>query len=334
MNTGKLYPKYIRVWNPGDELLRILVDSGTMQQPQSVILPQPARHSLFVTARTSGQAADVAALATACASLPRILEEVSEPGARVNGAASFGQSAWQRLAPGAQPGGLRTFRPIEGKTLSAPATGGDVFFHVNSGRVDLNYEALRRIIRPLAGLLEITEETPCSEYLDSRDLTGFIDGTENPEGDRARAATALIDDGEFAGGSFVFTQRYRHHLEPWSRLDVKEQEKIIGRTKPDSVELPDDEKPATAHIRRVVIEENGEELEIVRHSMAYHSLAGESGLFFAAYTKDLDIIDKMLARMYGQTGDGLHDRLMDYTTPVSGAMFFTPSLQVLERFAR
>lgn len=312
-----------------------------MPQPQSVIVPQPDRHSLFVTARINadGREGDVAA---ACAALPRVLEEVAEMGAqtgaqagvRVNGAVSFGEAAWRRLSPGAQPGGLRTFRAVKGKTLSAPATGGDVFFHVNSARVDLNYEALRRIIGPLEGALEITEETACSEHLDSRDLTGFIDGTENPEGDDERAETALIDNGEFAGGSYLFTQRYRHNLASWSQLGVREQEKVIGRTKPDSVELPDDEKPETAHISRVVIEEHGEELEIVRHSMPYHSLAGESGLVFAAYTNDLDIIEKMLARMVGQTGDGLQDRLMDYTTPVSGAMFFTPSLETLKKLAR
>lgn len=312
-----------------------------MPQPQSVIVPQPARHSLFVTARIRADARD-ADVAAACAALPRVLEEVAQTGAgmgaqadtRVNGAVSFGEAAWRRMSPGAQPGGLRTFRAINGKTLSAPATGGDVFFHVNSARVDLNYEALRRLIGPLEGALEITEETACSEHLDSRDLTGFIDGTENPEGDRERTETALIDSGEFAGGSFLFTQRYRHDLASWSRLGVREQEKVIGRTKPDSVELPDDEKPETAHISRVVIEEDGEELEIVRHSMAYHSLAGESGLFFAAYTNDPDIIEKMLARMYGQAGDGLHDHLMDYTTPVSGAMFFTPSLETLKELAR
>lgn len=313
------------------------MNTETMQQPQSVIVPQPDRHSLFVTARINADGRDNG-VAAACAALPRVLEEVAKMGAqagvRINGAVSFGEAAWRRLSPGAQPGGLRTFRAIKGKTLSAPATGGDVFFHVNSGRVDLNYEALRRIIGPLAGALEITEETACSEHLDSRDLTGFIDGTENPEGDRERAETALIDGGEFAGGSFLFTQRYRHDLASWAQLGVQEQEKVIGRTKPDSVELPDGEKPETAHISRVVIEEHGEELEIVRHSMPYHSLAGESGLFFAAYTNDLDIIEKMLARMYGQAGDGLHDRLMDYTAPVSGAMFFTPPLETLKKLAR
>ncbi len=303
-----------------------------VMQPQSAILPESSRHSLFIVAKLRD--ADAASVAAACASLPRVLDEVSTMGARVNGVAGFGLETWARCSPGGCPDGLRAFETMGGTPKIAPATGGDVFFHVNSDRTDLNYEAMRRVTRLVIGLLDVIEETSCSQYLDSRDLTGFIDGTENPQGDEARAATALIADGEFAGGSFAFVQRYRHDLARWSQLPVGEQEKIIGRTKPDSIELPDDEKPPTAHISRVVIEEDGEELEIVRHGMPYQSLSGENGLVFVAYTRDLDVIDKMLARMFGQGDDGLHDHLMEYTTPVSGAMFFVPSLPLLARLAR
>ena len=303
-------------------------------QPQSAIVPESSRHSLFIVAKLRDADADTAAVVEACASLPRLADEVSTIGARVNGVVGFGAETWARCSPCGRPGGLRAFETIYGKPQTVPATGGDVFFHVNSDRIDLNYEVMRRVTRPVAGLLDVIEETPCSQYLDSRDLTGFIDGTENPQGDEARAETALIADGKFAGGSFAFLQRYRHDLERWSQLQVNEQEKVIGRTKRDSIELPDEDKPATAHISRVVIEEDGEELEIVRHSMPYQSLAGENGLVFIAYTRDLDIIDKMLARMFGQGDDGLHDHLMEYTTPVSGAMFFVPSLPLLARLAR
>ena len=303
-------------------------------QPQSAILPESSRHSLFVVARLRKLDADAASVATACAALPRILDEVSTIGARVNGVVGFGLEMWARCSPGGRPDGLRTFETIHGTPKIAPATGGDVFFHVNSDRIDLNYEAMRRVTRLAANLLDVVEETPCSQYLDSRDLIGFIDGTENPQGDEERAEAALIADGEFAGGSFAFAQRYRHNLARWSQLQVGEQEKIVGRTKPDSIELPDDEKPPTAHISRVVIEEDGKELEIVRHSMPYQSLFGENGLVFVAYTCDLDVIEKMLTRMFGQSGDGLHDHMMEYTTPVSGAMFFVPSLEVLARLGR
>jgi deferrochelatase/peroxidase EfeB len=87
-------------------------------------------------------------------------------------------------------------------------------------------------------------------------------------------------------------------------------------------------KPPTAHISRVVIEEDGEELQIVRHSFPYDTIS-EAGLFFIAYTKDLSIPANMLSRMMSTTGDGKHDHLMDFTRAVSGATFFAPSPQVL-----
>jgi putative iron-dependent peroxidase len=85
----------------------------------------------------------------------------------------------------------------------------------------------------------VAKEIRGFRYRDSRDLTGFIDGTENPKG-KARAVAALIgeEDRPFAGGSYVAVQRYVHDLERWRRLDDREQEQIIGRTKRGSVECP------------------------------------------------------------------------------------------------
>ena len=118
-----------------------------------------------------------------------------------------------------------------------------------------------------------------------------------------------------------------HDLARWNELPVAEQERAVGRRKRDSRELSDRAKPASAHISRVVIEEAGEELEIVRHSFPYGTTS-EHGLFFIAYTRDLGIPERMLARMFG-ADDGIHDRLLDFARAVSGASFFTPSLPVL-----
>ncbi len=181
---------------------------------------------------------------------------------------------------------------------------------------------------------QLAEISSRFRYLDTRDLTGFIDGTENPKG-KARAEVALIgsEDAPFAGGSYVFTQRYIHDLTKWAALPLDEQEKVVGRRKRDSKELSDRAKPATAHIARTVIEENGEELKIVRHSFPYGTVS-EAGLFFIAYTRTLDIPEKMLARMMGTADDGLSDHLMDFSRAVSGANFFAPSLTVLRAFVK
>jgi putative iron-dependent peroxidase len=185
------------------------------------------------------------------------------------------------------------------------------------------------LVRRLQPVATMTEEIHGFRYRDSRDLTGFIDGTENPKG-KARAAAALIGDEDrpFAGGSYVAVQRYVHDLARWRGLDDREQEQIIGRTKRESVELSKAKKPQTAHISRVVIERDGAELQILRQSYPWGTVR-EAGLYFAAYTKSLDVFDLMLARMMGTTGDGLQDRLMEFSRAVTGATFFVPSLETI-----
>jgi putative iron-dependent peroxidase len=164
-------------------------------------------------------------------------------------------------------------------------------------------------------------------YRDSRDLTGFVDGTENPPVEEAHDVAIVPSGQKGAGGSHVVAMRWVHDLTSFHALTRAEQEGTIGRTKPDSVEL--DDKPATAHISRVVIEEDGEELEIYRRSVPYGRVA-ELGLYFIAFSADPSRYHKMLARMFGTTSDGVHDRLTDFTRPVSGSFYFAPSLDALD----
>jgi porphyrinogen peroxidase len=301
-------------------------------RPQEGILPAPSEHALFLILGLRDRAAHAAAAARVAASAPAITRDVRalDPGAALVCTVGLGPELWDVLSPTKRPAGLRPFPAMEAGGRRAPGTGGDLLFHVLSRRVDLPFELARQLVAGLAGAVEVMEEVRGFQYLDSRDLTGFIDGTENPTGEaRARAALIGPEDPEFAGGSYVFTQRYVHDLERWEALPESEQERVIGRRKADSEELPDDAKPPTAHISRVVIEEHGEELEILRHSFPYGTTT-EAGLFFIAYCRTLDTPEKMLRRMMGSSGDGLHDHLMDYTRAVSGATFFAPSLDILE----
>jgi len=304
-----------------------------MVHPQSGIVPEPGPAALFLVLRVSGRPESAATVARALAGAPALTSKVAalDRKAKLVSTVSVGPDLWDRLSPGRRPARLRPFTALAAGARTAPATGGDVLVHVLSKREDLNVELGLRLKAALGDAVEVMDEVHGFRYLDSRDLTGFIDGTENPKG-RARPEVALIgrEDAAFAGGSYVFTQRYVHDLAGWATVPVAEQEKIIGRRKRDSKELSDAHKPATAHIARTVIEEHGEELEIVRHSFPY-ARAGEAGLFFIAYTKDLRIPELMLARMMGTVGDGLHDRLMEHSRAVSGAHFFAPSLLMLRR---
>lgn len=178
----------------------------------------------------------------------------------------------------------------------------------------------------IAGEAHIVDETYGFRYLDARDMTGFIDGTENPK-DSRREEVAIIPDGELAGGSYVMVQRFVHNLPAWGKLNVAAQEKVIGRTKEDSVEL--DKVPEASHVGRVDLKENGQGLKIVRHSLPYGTVGGEHGLLFIAYCHTLHNFKAMLQSMYGEA-DGKTDQMLRFTQAVTGAYLFSPSCEMLQ----
>jgi porphyrinogen peroxidase len=308
-----------------------------MPEPQAGIISEPGAHARFLILNVRNPSENGARVARVLAGVSKLVERIAGADARAKLVCTVGLGSkyWDIVSPAGRPSGLRPFRAINSGARRAPNTGGDVLLHITSQRADLNFELAMRLVGQLGGTVVVMDDVIGFRYLDSRDLTGFIDGTENPSGKNARTAAALIgpEDRVFAGGSYVFTQRYVHDLKRWAEVPLKEQEGAIGRRKRDSKELSGKSKPPTAHISRVVIEEDGEELQIVRHSFPYGTVS-EAGLFFMAYTKSLDTTDKMLARVMGHSGDGLHDRLMDFTRAVTGATFFAPSLDILRSLAR
>ncbi len=300
-----------------------------MSTPQSAILPEASQHALYMVIKVTNNSEE---LIKQCAALPTLIETIKKQ-TKVDSlfaSLAFGAEYWDSIHPSSKPERLKSFTTLGDGDISAPATGGDIFLHVHSDRKDMTYVLASEFIKPIQGNIKVLDEVDGFHYLDDRDLTGFIDGTENPEGEE-RAEVALInDEPEFNSGSYVLAQRYVHNLPKWQTVADDEQEKIIGRTKPDSVELDDDVMPETSHVSRVVIEEDGEELEIVRHSLPYGQASGEAGLFFLAYSKDNTILEKMLSNMFGTSSDGKHDHLMNYTTAKSGAYFFAPSVEMLK----
>ncbi len=233
----------------------------------------------------------------------------------------IGPSAWSELVSNAAPKGCARRRP-------RPP---NLFLHIRSERRDLDFELARRCVAAFEGALEVREETPGFRYLDSRDLTDFVDGTENPEGEeRAEVALVGAEDPAVAGGSYILLRRYVHDdVARWATAGKSEQEGIIGRTKDTDQELDDEIKPETARIGRVVIEEDGEELEILHHSLPYGD-SREAGPAFVAYSRQRSIFDLMLGRMFLADTEGHYDHLMDCTRAVSGAFNVAPSLDRLE----
>jgi putative iron-dependent peroxidase len=263
------------------------------------------------------------------ASICAAVGHLREPSVTVGGSnivVGFGPGLWQRLKRDDAPDNLFPFVAVEGGGGRAPATQHDVWVWSHGTGEDVELDVARGIAAAFAPVATLAQEQPGFVYRDSRDLTGFIDGTENPPVEEAHDV-AIIPNGEKGeGGAHVIAMRWVHNLDSFHAQSLEEQQGTIGRTKPDSVELED--KPPTAHISRVVIEEDGEELEIYRRSVPYGRV-GELGLYFIAFSADPSRFHKMLARMFGTTGDGLHDHLVDFTTPVSGSFYFAPSLDAL-----
>lgn len=298
---------------------------------QSVILPLPSDHARFILIRLKDLSIEQLKQQINALLSTRDRLITQHPHAEIKTAVAFGKNLWSKLYS-TTPNGLRTLSPIHG-AFPMPAVEADILLHIASARADICFALSQAFFEGISDQVDVIDERVCFRNFDGRDLTGFIDGTENPQFKDDRAEVALLDvsNDEFSDGSFVFTQRYVHDLETWKRLKVDAQEHVIGRTKLESIELDDDVKPENAHVARTVVEdEEGEEMEILRHSLPYGDGRGEQGLFFIAYTNNLNIIDQMLERMFGTSGDGIHDRLLHFVKPVDGAYFFAPSDELLD----
>ncbi|EGQ7935297.1 Dyp-type peroxidase [Vibrio vulnificus] len=294
-----------------------------MSLAQTAILPEAGPFALYTLLKINHNPAKVLAQLQ---SLPALVEELnqSQPDAELTLSIAFSKSFWQQLDM-AMPAELIDFPVLGEGEIVAPSTDVDVLLHCHSQRHDLHFYLLRKLLSEVAEHVTVVDETYGYRYLDSRDMTMFVDGTENPKAEK-RAEVALIPNGEFAGGSYVMVQRFEHNLPAWNRLNVSAQEKVIGRTKPDSIEL--DDVPAASHVGRVDIKEEGKGLKIVRHSLPYGSVTGAHGLLFIAYCHTLHNFKAMLESMYGVT-DGKTDQLLRFTKAVTGAYFFAPSKEML-----
>lgn len=245
----------------------------------------------------------------------------------------IGSSAWDRLYGAPRPAALHPFREIAGARHTAPSTPGDLLFHLRGRRLDLCFELAHRIADRLGPAGRVVDEVHGFRFFDERDLLGFVDGTENPEGDEAAEAVLIGDeDPAFAGGSYAIVQKYLHDLAAWRALPVEEQERAVGRTKLSDIELPDDRKPSNSHVAlNTIVDEDGEEQQIMRFNMPFGAVGrGEFGTYFIGYARTPAVIEQMLENMFVGKPAGNHDRLLDFSTALTGALFFVPPQAVLE----
>jgi putative iron-dependent peroxidase len=286
---------------------------------------------LVVTVNPGGETAARDLIAD-CAALQRSVG-FRIPDAGLTCVVSVGSAAWDRLFSGPRPAELHPFAAINGSTHRAVSTPGDLLFHIRAGQMDLCFELAGQIMDRLRGAVTVVEEIHGFKYFDERDLLGFVDGTENPTGRAAfDAVTIGSEDAGFAGGSYVIVQQYLHDLETWNALPVEAQEQVVGRTKLADIELPDDIKPANSHVAlNVITDADGTELKILRDNMPFGRVGrGEFGTYYIAYAKTPAITERMLTNMFVGDPPGNYDRILDFSTAVSGALFFVPAQGFLD----
>jgi putative iron-dependent peroxidase len=246
--------------------------------------------------------------------------------------AGFGSEAWDELFGSSRPAELHPFQEIRSGGRHAVSTPGDILFHIRAKRMDLCFELATQIMDRLGDAVSVADEVQGFRYFEDRDVLGFVDGTENPRGNAASEAAIVGDeDPAFAGGSYVIVQKYLHDMKAWNALPTEAQERIIGRKKLSDIELSDAEKPSSAHNALTVIEEDGREIKILRDNMPFGRPGfGEFGTYFIGYSCTPRITEMMLKNMFVGNPPGNYDRLLDFSTAVTGSLFFVPSATVLD----
>ena len=300
--------------------------------PQPVLAPLTSA-AIFLVVCIKPERENYATVRAFCANLSAIFRAVDFR--RIEGGlscvVSFGSEAWDKLFGKPRPPELHPFREIRSGERHAVSTPADLLFHVRAKRMDLCFELVTQIMERIGGAVSLVDETHGFRYFDDRDLLGFVDGTENPRGEAALDAALVEDDPWFAGGSYVIIQKYLHDMSGWNALSTEEQEQIMGRKKLSDIELDDAVKPTSAHNALTTIVENGKEVKILRDNMPFGRPGqGEFGTYFIGYSRSPRTIEQMLENMFIGRPPGNYDRLLDFSRPVTGSLFFAPSATFLE----
>ncbi|MGH9063872.1 MAG: Dyp-type peroxidase [Acidimicrobiales bacterium] len=247
--------------------------------------------------------------------------------------AGVGSDAWDRLFSGPRPAGLHRLPELVGSRHQSVSTPGDVLLHIRARQMFLCFELAGQVMARLGGAVTVVDEVHGFKYWDERDLLGFVDGTENPTADAAAAAVVVSaeQDPPFAGASYVVVQKYLHDLTAWNALAVEEQERVIGRTKLLDIEMADEVEPASSHVAlNTITAPDGTQRQILRHNMPFGEFTrAQFGTYFIGYTADPAVIEAMLHNMFVGSPPGNHDRILDFSTPVTGTLFFVPSADFL-----
>ncbi|EPJ43496.1 MAG: hypothetical protein OFPII_41360 [Osedax symbiont Rs1] len=302
---------------------------------QKGIIEEASPDALFITLNRAVFDAnkDLASFLAILASIPKVILDVqdSHPTAKLYTTIGFSSDFWDFLKFSAKPKKLIKFQAIHNAKVSMPATDADMLLHIRSERHDVNYKLALTLYALLQPYLTLDEMVKGFRYLDSRDLTGFVDGTENPQGEERKSVALVADDAAaFNQGSYIHLQKYHHDLAHWQRFSLQQQEDSYGRSKQENIEYSAVDKASCAHTKRSAIkDQQGQSVEILRHSLPFGDLK-HSGLLFASYAASPDNFNLILANMCQVDDQEAIDSILQVTEAVTGHAFFTPNLRWFE----
>jgi len=303
-----------------------------VQEPQAVLTPLTAAAIFLVATIEPGAEGAVRELLVDLSGLVRTVG-FRVPTAGLALVTGIGSDAWDRLFAGPRPAELHPFNELDGARHRAVSTPGDLLFHLRATQTDLCFELASLIMDRLSGSVVVVDEVHGFTYFDDRDLLGFVDGTENPTGGAATVAVTVGgEDADFAGSSYVIVQKYLHDMAKWNALSIEAQELVIGRRKLSNVELADDVKPGNSHVAlNTIIDPDGTQRQILRDNMAFGTVGrGEFGTYFIGYAATPSVTERMLENMFIGDPPGNYDRILDFSTAVTGSLFFVPTADFLD----
>lgn len=226
-------------------------------------------------------------------------------------------------AVGADIPGMHPFPNDADAKVDVPSTPTAVWLWLRGDDHGELFHRGRKLEKLLAPAFERVSAIDAFCYKDSRDLSGYIDGTENPEGDAARDVALLAGSGAgLDGSSFVAVQQWLHDLDRFQALPADQQDACLGRRASDNQEM--DDAPPSAHVKRTAQEDFEPEAFVLRRSMPW-TCGADSGLVFVAFGRSFDSFEALLRRMIG-ADDGITDALFRFTRPLTGAYFWCPPM--------
>lgn len=299
------------------------------------VTDKPGENALFMVYGLLDRSDTKEKVQDVCGSFSAIVRSMKGryPELEISGVMGFGSNAWDTLYKESdKPKELVNFQEIKGDKHTAVSTKGDLFFHIRAKKMAPCFEIASIVNQKLQGAVESLDEVHGFRYFDGRAMIGFVDGTENPENQEAYEAAMICDDEAFNGGSYAFVQKYLHNMQAWNALSTEEQEKVVGRRKFNDVELSDEEKPSNAHNAVTnIADDEGNELKIIRANMPFANPSkNEFGTYFIGYASTFSTTRKMLENMFIGEERGNYDRLLDFSTAVTGTLFFVPTFDMLE----